>query len=119
MRCRLPAARGSPKNKKMTARESVVACIFLSTGRLFDSSAAERQENYAVSSLNNCGADDVIEPRKVALEISVAAFEERALFTGPDAAASRFAILGVELVRHVHAFDNTAERRKRLRVMRR
>ena len=70
-------------------------------------------------SFDDCRADDVIEPRKVAIEISVAAFEERALFTGPDAAASRFAILGVELVRYVHAFDNTAERRKRLRVVRR
>src|SRR5262249_27037811 len=79
-----------------------------------------RSVQWSIKSLfNNRGADDVVEARKVPLQISVAALEERALFTGPDAAARRFAILGVEFVRHIHAFDNPAEWRKRLRIVRR
>ena len=58
-----------------------------------------------------------IEPRELAIEIGIAAVEERLLFSGADAAARRLAVLAVERVGDVHAFDDLAERHEALRVL--
>src|SRR5262245_47589129 len=67
--------------------------------------------------LDDSCVGDVIETRKVALKIRIATLKEWTLLASPDAAASRFAILGVQRIRHIHTFDNPAERRKRFRIM--
>src|SRR5262245_51604085 len=93
----------------------MASLIFLSYIFLFGG----RNNVDGASVINDRSADDIVEARKVEFEIGVAFFEEPALLASPDAASSRFAIFGVELVRHIHTFDDLAERRKRLFVMRR
>src|SRR5215510_7026127 len=93
----------------------MASLIFLSYIFLFGG----RNNVDGASVINDRSADDVVEARKVAFEIGVAFFEDRTLLTGPDAAAGRFSILGVELVHHIHTFNDLAERRKRLFVVRR
>src|SRR5262245_30889788 len=65
------------------------------------------------------GALDVVEVRKLALQVAVPSLEHRILLAGADAAAGSFAILGVECVGHLDALDDVREWHERLGIERR
>ena len=62
-------------------------------------------------------AKESVQQRKLPVEKSIALFEQRRLFTGPNAAAGVLAVSGVKGVNDVHAFDDLGEWNERFDIV--
>src|SRR5262245_1056621 len=60
--------------------------------------------------LNDRGASDAIQQREVVLQIGLSLFIKWILLSAANAAAGGFAVLCIERVGYLHAFDNLSKR---------